>query len=49
MRRAIPHCHITCLEGEEMKAVLSHYLEALHSQNPSSIGGVLPDDGFYFR
>ena len=32
-----------------MKEKLSGYLQVLMEQNPKSIGGQLPDDGFYFR
>ena len=34
---------------QEMKEKLSGYLQVLMEQNPKSIGGQLPDDGFYFR
>ncbi len=44
---ALPYCNITFIEGEEMKRALSAYLEVLYNQNPASVGGELPDDGFY--
>ena len=34
---------------EEMKNVLSGYLEALYSVNESSVGGELPGDDFYYE
>ena len=33
---------------EEMKTALSEYLQILFDQNPKSVGGALPDDGFYY-
>lgn len=46
--KAIPYCSITYLDGEDMKTRLSGYLEVLFEQDPSSVGGQLPDDGFYY-
>ncbi len=45
---ALPYCNITFMTGEEMKAAVSAYLEVLYGQDPSSVGGALPDDAFYF-
>ena len=45
---AISKCNIVFLSGEEMKNALWGYLEVLFEQNPSSIGGKLPEDGFYY-
>lgn len=47
-RTALPYCSITFLSGTEMKEALSGYLQALYDQNPASVGGELPDDGFYY-
>ena len=47
-RKAIPFCSIVCIEGEEMKDMLSGYLNVLFEQDAASVGGKLPDDGFYF-
>lgn len=47
-QKAIPYCSIVCIEGDEMKTMLSGYLQVLYDQDPSSVGGALPDDGFYF-
>lgn len=46
--KAIPKCNITFLAGEEMKKALSGYLEVLYEQNPTAVGGKLPEDGFYY-
>ena len=47
-KKALPYCNITCLIGDEMKEALSGYLNVLYTQNPESVGGTLPDDGFYY-
>lgn len=47
-QKAIPYCSIVCIDGAEMKEMLSGYLGVLYDQDPSSVGGSLPDDGFYF-
>ena len=31
-----------------MKEALSEYLSILYDANPKSVGGALPDDGFYY-
>ena len=46
-RAAIPACHIVYLDGEEMKAALSGYLEVLYEAEPASVGGALPGEDFY--
>ncbi|NLP30960.1 MAG: ABC transporter substrate-binding protein [Clostridiales bacterium] len=46
--KAIPKCNITFIEGDEMKAKVSGYLEVLFDANPNSVGGKLPEDDFYF-
>lgn len=47
-QKALPACNITFIAGDEMQAKLSAYLQTLLEQNPQSIGGELPDDGFYY-
>lgn len=46
--KAIPKCNIVCVTGEEMKQALSGYLEVLYEMEPSSVGGALPEEDFYF-
>ena len=46
--KAIPHCNITYIEGEEMKTALSGYLQVLFDMNPSAVGGKVPGDDFYY-
>ena len=46
--KALPECNITYIDGEEMKTALSGYLQVLWEQDPESVGGGLPGDGFYY-
>ena len=45
--KALPACHITYIDGTEMKEALSDYLAVLFGQNPESVGGAMPEDDFY--
>lgn len=47
--KAIPACNITYIEGDDMKAKVSGYLEVLFNADPKSVGGALPKDDFYFN
>lgn len=47
-KKAIPYCNITCIDGEEMQQALSGYLQVLFEQSPESVGGLLPDEDFYY-
>lgn len=46
--KALPYCNITFIQGEDMKTKINGYLETLFNQNPKTVGGVMPDDGFYY-
>ena len=46
--KALPACNITFIEGGDMQEKLSGYLSVLFEQNPQSVGGALPDEGFYY-
>ena len=46
--KAIPNCNITYVDGAAMKTQLSGFLQVLFDANPASIGGAMPDDGFYY-
>ena len=46
-KTAIPLCNVVCLNGEEMRAAVSGYLQELLLWAPDAITGGLPDDGFY--
>ena len=47
-KKALPNCALVCLTGEEMKTALSGYLKVLFEADPASVGGALPEDGFYY-
>ena len=46
--KAMPYCNITCLTGEEMQEALEGYLTVLFEQDPSAVGGALPEADFYY-
>lgn len=46
--KAIPSCNIVYVDGAEMKAALSAFLETMFAFKPASVGGALPADDFYF-
>ena len=46
--KALPHCNIVCITGEEMKETLSGYLAALAEQEPTAVGGKVPADDFFY-
>ena len=47
-KKAIPNCGLTYLDGAELKAHLSAYLNILFGYNPAAIGGQVPADDFYY-
>ncbi len=47
--KAIPYCNIVLIQGEVMKTKISGYLQVLYDQKPESVGGTMPDDGFYYE
>ena len=47
--KALPDCNITFVEGEEMRAKLSGYLQVLLDANPKAVGGKLPGEDFYYN
>lgn len=47
--KAIPNCKIMYEDSDKMKEDLSKFYESLFSVNPKSIGGALPDEGFYYE
>jgi NitT/TauT family transport system substrate-binding protein len=48
-KMAIPNCNICFVTGSEMKEKLSGYLQVLYNANPSSIGGKMPGDDFWYE
>ena len=47
-KAAIPSCNLCFITGEEMKTNLTGYLQVLFDADPTSIGGQMPDDGFWY-
>ncbi len=48
-KRAIPNCHIAYLAGDDMKKTGSENLTVLFNANPSSVGGEIPGDDFWYN
>ncbi len=46
--KAIPACNVVCITGEEMRDALAGYLQVLYDADPSSVGGAMPGDDFYY-
>ena len=47
-KAAIPACNLVFIDGEAMQKQITGYYEVLYNANPASIGGKVPDDGFYY-
>lgn len=45
---ALPLCNITFIRDSQMKEYVESYLTVLFEQEPSSVGGALPDEQFYY-
>ena len=46
--KAIPNCNICFMVGNEMKSAMSSFLTIMMGVEPTSIGGKLPGDDFYY-
>lgn len=46
-KAAIPQANMIFVAGQDMKSISSYY-EVLFAADPESIGGSIPDDGFYY-
>lgn len=46
--KAIPKCNIAYMDGNEMKAAMKGFLNAMNSVAPASIGNAIPADDFYY-
>ena len=46
--KALPQCNIVCITGDEMKTMTQGFLEILMNADPTSVGGALPGDDFYY-
>lgn len=47
-QKAVPDSNIVWVTGTEMKEGLSGYLNVLFEADPTSVGGQMPDDAFYY-
>ena len=45
---AFPHLAICCITGTKMRTAMSGFVEQLYDADPESVGGAIPDDGFYY-
>ncbi len=48
IQKAIPKCNITFVAGKDMKNLVMSYLGVLYEYNAQSVGGKLPEDGFFY-
>lgn len=46
--KAIPKCNVVYIDGSKMQNDLMGYLKVLYELDPSSVGGKLPNDDFYY-
>jgi len=46
---AIPNCSIVYQDAQEAKDKVNGFLEILYGFNPASIGGIMPDENFYYK
>ena len=46
--KALPKCAVSCVTGAEMESALKGYLEVLFKADAASVGGEVPDSGFYY-
>lgn len=49
VEKAIPYCGITFKKAIDNKDSLNAFYQILFDSNPASVGGKMPDDGFYFQ
>ncbi len=46
--KAIPNCNLSFITGNDMKPAIEGYFNILFTANPTSVGGEIPDENFYF-
>lgn len=46
--KAIPNCNLCFITGEEMRSAMEEFLNIMYAVAPESIGGAVPDGGFYY-
>lgn len=47
-QKALPNCNIVWVTADQMKTGLSGYLQVLFDADPTSVGGSMPADDFYY-
>lgn len=47
-QKALPECNIVFERGKQMKTDLVNYFQVLYDADPTSVGGALPADDFYY-
>lgn len=47
-KAAIPDCNLICITGADIQAGIEGYYKVLLDADPTSIGGELPGDDFYY-
>lgn len=47
--KAIPACNLVYQDGQEMKTTAQGFFQVLFDADPTSVGGKLPDDDFYYQ
>ena len=48
-KKALPYCNITLITGAEMETKVKGYLTALYEQDPSAVGGNMPDEEIHIK
>ena len=48
-QKALPSCRLVYVVGDEMQSQASPLYEILFNANPASVGGQIPDEGFFFQ
>lgn len=46
--KAIPACNVTFIKGNDMKAAMSAFINAMYNIAPASVGNKIPADDFYY-
>ena len=49
VEKAIPYCNIVYKNAQDAKTEINGFLQVLYDFSPASVGGKLPDDGFYYE
>ncbi|KOF56042.1 MULTISPECIES: ABC transporter substrate-binding protein [Clostridium] len=48
-KKAIPYSNIVYIDSKEAKTFMNQFYKVLFAFNPKSVGGKLPDEGFYYE